>query len=102
MEIFLTRHGQTEWNALKKVQGKANIKLNEKGIEQANKTKLLLENTNIDLILCSPLDRAIQTAEIINSGRDLLIIFDERLSERDFGEFEEMSNTDFEIGRAHV
>lgn len=31
MEILLTRHGQTEWNVLKKVQGKADIELNEKG-----------------------------------------------------------------------
>lgn len=35
MEILLTRHGQTEWNVLKKVQGKADIELNEKGKEQA-------------------------------------------------------------------
>lgn len=33
MEILLTRHGQTEWNLLKKVQGKVDIKLNEKGIQ---------------------------------------------------------------------
>ena len=35
MEILLTRHGQTEWNVLHKVQGKADIELNEKGIQQA-------------------------------------------------------------------
>ena len=97
MEILLTRHGQTEWNALKKVQGKADIELNEKGIEQANDTKLLLQNENIDLILCSPLTRAKQTAKIINSDRDLPMVFDERLSERDFGEFEGMSKTDFDF-----
>lgn len=33
MEILLTRHGQIEWNFFKKVQGKADIKLNEKGIK---------------------------------------------------------------------
>jgi len=41
MEILLTRHGQTQWNALKKVQGKADIELNEKGVEQAEDTKIL-------------------------------------------------------------
>ncbi len=55
MEILLTRHGQTEWNLLKKVQGKADIELNEKGIQQAEETRDFLKNEKIDLILCSPL-----------------------------------------------
>ena len=58
MEILLTRHGQTEWNFLQKVQGKADIKLNEKGIKQAKDVKDKLKNEQIDLILCSPLIRA--------------------------------------------
>ena len=60
MEILLTRHGQTEWNLLKKY--KADIELNEKGIKQAEETRDSLKNEKIDLILCSPLKRAIQTA----------------------------------------
>ena len=39
MDILLTRQGQTEWNLLKKVQGKADIELNDQGIEQAEKTR---------------------------------------------------------------
>ena len=81
MEILLTRHGQTEWNLLKKVQGKADIELNEKGIEQARKTRDYLKNEKIDLILCSPLKRAIQTAGIINQGRNIKTIIDERVIE---------------------
>lgn len=96
MEILLTRHGQTDWNLLKKVQGKADIELNEKGIQQAETTRDSLKEEKIDLILCSPLKRAIQTAEIINQGRNIRIIIDERVSERDFGEFEGMPNTDFD------
>jgi len=97
LEILLTRHGQTEWNLRKKVQGKADIELNENGIEQAKKTRDSLKNETIDLILCSPLKRAIQTAEIINQGRNIRIIIDERISERDFGEFEGMPSTDFDF-----
>lgn len=97
MEILLTRHGQTEWNLLKKVQGKADIELNEKGIKQAEETRDYLKNEQIDLILCSPLKRALQTAEIINQGRHIKMIIDERISERDFGEFEGMLNTDFDF-----
>lgn len=95
MEILLTRHGQTEWNLLKKVQGKADIELNEKGIQQAETTRDSLKEERIDLILCSPLKRAIQTAEIINKGRNIRMIIDERVSERDFGEFEGMFKKDF-------
>lgn len=97
MEILLTRHGQTEWNLLKKVQGKADIELNEKGIKQAEETREFLKNEKIDLILCSPLKRAVQTAEIINQERNIRMIIDERVSERDFGEFEGMSNTNFDF-----
>lgn len=95
MEVLLIRHGQTEWNVLKKVQGKADVELNEKGIEQATSIKTYLNNQRIDLILCSPLTRAIQTAKIINKERNIPILIDERLSERDFGEFEGMRNTEF-------
>ena len=66
MKILVTRHGQTDWNLDKKVQGKADIELNEKGRQQAEETKKLLDYKDIDLIICSPLIRARQTAEIIN------------------------------------
>lgn len=97
MEILLTRHGQTEWNVLKKVQGKVDIELNATGIKQAEETALKLKNTAIDIIISSPLKRARQTAEIINKEKNLPIIIDDRISERDFGEFEGMSTMDFDF-----
>ena len=97
MEILLVRHGQTEWNLLTKVQGKADVELNEQGIKQAEETRNYLKNEKIDLILCSPLKRAMQTAEIIKQGRNIKMIIDERISKRDFGEFEGMPNTDFDF-----
>ncbi len=39
MKIYIVRHGKTEWNKLKKMQGVADIPLNEEGIERAYKTK---------------------------------------------------------------
>lgn len=95
MKLYVVRHGQTEWNVLKKIQGSADIPLNECGKEQAQETKLNLENINFDIIICSPLIRAKQTAEIINSGRNLDIIFDNRLRERNYGEFEGTSKSSF-------
>ena len=97
MEILLTRHGQTEWNVLGKVQGRADIELNEKGIQQAEETGKALNKEKIDLIICSPLKRAKQTAEIINKDRNIQIIYDEDVIERDFGEFEGINKKDFDF-----
>lgn len=97
MEILITRHGQTDWNLQRKLQGRADIELNHTGIEQAKIAKEELVNEKIDLIICSPLKRARQTADIINEGRNIPIIIDERISERDFGEFEGMSTMDFDF-----
>ena len=87
MKIYVTRHGQTDWNVQGKTQGRADIELNEVGIKQAKQTKEELKNIDIDLIICSPLKRAKKTAEIINEGRNIPIIFDDQIIERNFGEF---------------
>ncbi len=88
MNIIIVRHGQTDFNLERKLQGITDNKLNETGKEQALITKEKLKNEEIDLIICSPLIRAKETANIINEGRNLKIIYDDRLIERDFGEFE--------------
>lgn len=88
MKIYVTRHGQTDWNVQGKTQGRADIELNEVGIKQAKQTKEELKNIDIDLIICSPLKKAKKTAEIINEGRNIQIIFDNQIIERNFGEFE--------------
>lgn len=95
--LYETRHGETDWNLYGKVQGKADIELNAKGIEQAKQTMDKLKEEKIDFIICSPLKRARQTAEIINSEKNISIIFDERISERDFGEMEGMHKEDFDF-----
>ena len=95
--IYITRHGQTNWNVQKKVMGRCDEPLNETGLKQAEETKNNLSDTNIDLIICSPLTRAKQTAEIINKERNIPIIYDERIIERDFGEFEGMETKNFDF-----
>ena len=86
--IFVTRHGQTNWNLEQKVMGRCDEPLNEKGIEQAYITKEKLKNFDIELIICSPLQRAKQTAKIINEDRKVDIVYDDIIIERDFGELE--------------
>ena len=89
MEIYYARHGQTDWNQQKKMQGGGSeIPLNQTGIKQAEETKRKLENVDYDIVICSPMKRAIQTAEIINQEKNKEIIIDERIRERKLGKLE--------------
>ena len=89
MKFYYIRHGQTDWNLDEKMQGGQTEKdLNEKGVKQAIETREKLKNIEYDILICSPMNRAIQTAQIINEGRNVPIIIDERLRERKLGEME--------------
>ncbi len=88
MNILIVRHGQTDVNLERRLQGLTDNPLNDTGREQAQIAKQKLEDEPIDLIICSPLVRARETADIINKGRNIKIIYDDRIIERDFGEFE--------------
>jgi broad specificity phosphatase PhoE len=97
MKIYFVRHGKTEWNKLKKMQGSADIPLNEEGIEQAYKTKELISNIEFDCAICSPLTRTKQTLNIILDDKKIPVIYDERIVERNYGEFEGTTkNVDFD------
>ena len=85
MKLYVVRHGQTNWNAEHRAQGKVDTNLNSKGIEQAKKVKEILKEKQIDFIISSPLKRAIQTAMVSNEDRKLPILLDDRISERDLG-----------------
>ncbi|MBQ9608639.1 MAG: histidine phosphatase family protein [Lachnospiraceae bacterium] len=91
MEIYIVRHGETDWNKLKRLQGSVDIELNEYGRELARKTGEALMDTPIDIIYSSPLKRAYETAELIRNNRDIDIITDDRIREISFGHFEGMN-----------
>ena len=65
MEIFVTRHGQTDWNVLEKIQGQTDTELNDVGRQQAKEISELIRNEAIDLIISSPLNRAKETAQLL-------------------------------------
>lgn len=96
MKIYLTRHGETEWNKLGKMQGWKNSNLTEKGIEHAKKLGQSLKDVDFDCIYCSPLGRAIETAECIKGDRDISIIIKESLKEMGFGSWEGMEHSKVE------
>lgn len=99
MKILLTRHGRTNWNDEHKVQGAADISLNETGLKQAEIVREKLKDTKIDYIISSPLSRAKQTAEIIRGDRNIPLFCDSRIAERDFGEYEGFKSSDFDFDK---
>lgn len=88
MKLYITRHGQTDWNRLRKIQGKVDIPLNEIGRSQARKTRDELADVKLDRIISSPLSRAYETAQIINEFHQLPIEKEQRVEERGFGDME--------------
>jgi broad specificity phosphatase PhoE len=88
--IYFVRHGQTDWNLEKKLQGLVDIPLNETGKQHARdvRDELVRGGVAFDVVLASPLKRARQTADIINEAYSLPITTVDGLKERDFGEFE--------------
>ena len=88
MELYMVRHGQTDFNKNKRLQGVIDIPLNEYGIELAEKTAEGLKDVPFDVIYSSPLSRAFQTAEIIRGDRPVEIIPTDSLLELSFGEYE--------------
>lgn len=85
MKIHIIRHGQTDWNVLKKIQGQTDIELNEVGIKQANEARKKFNELDFDLIICSPLTRTKQTAKILNQDKNIKTIYSESLMERGLG-----------------
>lgn len=90
MNIYITRHGQTDWNTVWKLQGRTDIALNATGIEQARKTGEGLRRAGIsfDIVYSSPLRRALATAEIMSGFPRGAIRTDERIIELSFGSAE--------------
>ncbi len=92
MKIYITRHGETQWNKEGKMQGWKDSNLTEKGVENAKKLGESLKNVKFDYIYCSPLGRAIDTAKYVRSNKDTEIIIIESLKEMGFGICEGMEH----------
>jgi probable phosphoglycerate mutase len=88
VDLFLIRHGETDWNAEKRVQGHLDIALNEVGLQQAKAVAETLQDLPLDAIISSDLQRAMQTAQAIGSRREMVVGTHIGLRERCFGIFE--------------
>jgi len=88
--IYITRHGETEWNRQGRFQGSLNSELTEKGLLAAELLSDRVEGIDLDFIIASPLKRAYQTAEIVRGTKTVEIIEDAGLQEINLGDFEGM------------
>ena len=93
--ILLVRHGQTDWNAERRVQGHSDTPLNEQGRAQARLLAEQLADRQIDAVYSSDLLRAYETARIIAERHGLEVTAIRDLRERHFGTWEGL--TDDEI-----
>ena len=90
-KLYITRHGETEWNTQQRFQGQHDSPLTKHGVEQANLLSEYLQNIPIDAIYTSSCNRAVVTANIINSNRNLPFYACDELREINFGIWEGMS-----------
>jgi len=86
--IYLVRHGETEWNEKKLIQGHSDIPLNKKGEIQAKQLGEKLKDIHFEAVFSSDLVRAKRTAEIMVLEKKLAVITTKALRERLFGRYE--------------
>ena len=97
--IYFIRHGETEYNKDARFQGHLDIPLNETGVAQAHSALECSKKYNFSKIYTSPLSRAKQTANIINTHHNAQVIEDDRLKEIYMGSlqgraFKDLSETE--------
>ena len=87
--ILLVRHGETEWNRIRRFQGRADLPLNEQGRRQAEALALALKDEPLTAIYSSPLLRAKETAELIKTFHPLVPLYEDGgLIEMDLGDLD--------------
>jgi broad specificity phosphatase PhoE len=91
MNVYLLRHGETDWNAAKRLQGHEDVPLNETGRLQARQWRQYFDRIRLDGIYSSPLTRTMETA-VLATGRPACVLPD--LRERHMGEWQGRSWSD--------
>ena len=86
--IGLLRHGETEWNVEKKIQGSEDSPLTTAGKNMVSEWAMTLQQWNWDRIYASDLGRVRQTVEILNKTLRCTVQYDKRLREQKWGEWE--------------
>jgi len=88
LDIVLIRHGETAWNAERRMQGHLDVDLNETGLRQAELLAQALQDERFDALYCSDLSRARKTAAPLAAAQGLTPVVDSGWRERCYGGFE--------------
>lgn len=94
--VILIRHGQTEWNQQRRMQGHSNSPLTAQGLRQAQLLGQRLAQMEFDALYCSDSGRAQQTAQCVAEATGHTIRTDPGLRERNFGVFEGLTREEME------
>jgi broad specificity phosphatase PhoE len=92
--ILLARHGETDWNLNRRLQGHTDLPLNDRGRDQARNLAAELAGEPIDAVYSSDLVRAHETARIVAEGHGLDVTAIDDLRERHFGTWEGLSDNE--------
>ncbi len=96
-ELWLARHGETEWSLSKRHTGITDLELTERGVIQARALGARLKDDEFDLVISSPLIRARRTAEL--AGYENEVVLDDDLIEYRYGDYEGMTTPDIRAER---
>ena len=88
IRLYLIRHGETDWNTIRRFQGWTDIELNEKGLRQAELLGKRFENIPVDEVYASPLKRAVKTALPVAKAAGVELKTCEHFKEINFGAWE--------------
>lgn len=94
--FYIVRHGETEWNVQRRLQGQQNSHLTENGLQQATKLGEKLKHIHFDEAFSSDLIRAQKTAELLTLERQLEVKTTQLLRERSYGKWEGKPYTIYE------
>lgn len=86
--LYLARHGETLWNKEQRFQGQLDSELTELGIQQSQLLANILSDKAIDLVISSPLGRAVATAKICQQQLNISSTVDVGLNERNLGQWQ--------------
>jgi broad specificity phosphatase PhoE len=92
LTLYVTRHGETEWNIENRMQGHKDSELTSYGLSQTLALRKNMEDIIFDKILASPSGRTLHTAELLRHERPILIEKDDRLKEIGLGHWEGLTH----------
>jgi broad specificity phosphatase PhoE len=102
LEILIIRHGETAWNTAEIFRGRVPVELSELGLQQAEKLSSYLSPKKIKAVYCSPLQRALQTAEAVARRQQVTAQPLDDLTDLDFGQWEGVSVQEVKIKYAEI